>query len=91
MENFSEITSIQPAGGGDILYGDIVLEILLDEGEGLLYVEVPQTASLSGLGRGRGGGADQAVQEQIEMPDQVERWRLRNRCLCYYINGIYTA
>ena len=70
MKYFSEITPVQPAGGGDILYGDIVLEILLDEGDGFFNIEIPQAVSLSDLGGG--GRAHQGVHEQIEMADEVK-------------------
>ncbi len=39
MEDLAEIASVQAAGGRDILHGDIVLEVLLDEGNSLFDVE----------------------------------------------------
>ncbi len=70
MEDFSEIASVQAAGGGDILHGDIVLKVLLNEGKRFFNVKIPQASCLFRPGRGR--GADQTVQKQVEVPDEME-------------------
>ncbi len=67
MEDFPEIAPVQTAGSGHVLHGNIVLEILLDEGNRFLNIEIPQTVSLSHLGGG--GGAHKFIYEQIEMSD----------------------
>lgn len=59
LENLPEIAAVQTAGGGDILDGDIVLEILLHIGQGFLDIEVPEPAGLRG--RHVHGGTGQKV------------------------------
>ena len=68
-EDLPEIAPVEARVGSDILHGDIILEVSLDIGDGLVYVEVAQlVASCVG---GGGQGADQAVHKEIEMSDQV--------------------
>ena len=70
MEDLAEIASVQAAGGRDILHGDIVLEVLLDEGNSLFDVEITQAVSSADL-RG-GSGTYKTVNKEKEVPDQVE-------------------
>ena len=70
MEDLTEIAPVQTAGSRDILHGDRVLEILLDERNRLAYVEVAQAVSTAQLRQA--AGAHEAVYEQIEVPDQVK-------------------
>lgn len=70
MEDLTEIASVQAAGGRDILHGDIVLEVLLDEGNSLFDVEIAQAVSSADL-RG-GSGTYKAVNKEKEVPDQVK-------------------
>lgn len=70
MEDLAEIASVQAAGGRDILHGDIVLEVLLDEGNSLFDVEIAQAVSSADLGGG--SGTYKAVNKEKEVPDQVE-------------------
>ena len=71
MKNLPEIAAVESARGRDILYRDIVLEILLNEREGLFDIKIPQAVSLAQLGGGR--GTQEPVDKQIEMTDQVKR------------------
>jgi len=66
-ENLSEITPVQTTGSGNIFYGNIILEILLNKGKRFLNIEVPQAAAPVCLSGGR--GVHQAVYEQIKMAD----------------------
>lgn len=70
MEYFSEITAVEAAGSGDIFYGNIVLEVLFDIGYRFFDIKIPQTVALA-VWNGS-GGADKAVDEEVEMPYQVE-------------------
>ena len=70
MKYLSEVASVQAAGGGDILHGYVVLEILFDKGKGFFNVEIAKTASFADLCGG--GGADKTVNKQVEVPDQMK-------------------
>lgn len=70
MEDLTEIASVQAAGGRDILHGDIVLEVLLDEGNSLFDVEIAQAVSSADLGGG--SGTYKAVNKKKEVPDQMK-------------------
>lgn len=70
MKYFSKIASVQPAGSGDVFHGNIILEILFDIGYRFLHIKIPEAVALA-VGD-RGGRTDKAVDEEVEMPDQVE-------------------
>lgn len=70
MEDLTEITPVQAAGSGDIFYGDAVLEVLFNIGEGFLDIEIAQTISSDDAGRR--DGAYKAVNEKEEMSDQMK-------------------
>ena len=70
MKYFPEIASVQAAGGGDILHGYVILEILFDKGKSFLNIEIAKTVSLVDLCGG--GGTDKAVNKQIEVSDQMK-------------------
>ncbi len=71
MKYLSEVASVQAAGSGDVLHGYVVLKILFDKGKGFLNVEIAKSVSFANLCGG--GGADKAVNKQIEVPDQMKR------------------
>ena len=47
MKNLPKVTPVQTAGRSDIFHGDIILKILLNKSECLLYVEIPQAVPLT--------------------------------------------
>ena len=71
LEDLPEVGAVQSADAGNILNGDIVLEVVFDIRQCLVDIEVPElSAALHLL---ICCGAHQIVQEQIQMPDEVER------------------
>ena len=70
MENFPEITAVQSTEGRDILYADIILEVLFDEGQGFFDVEISDLSALFYPARGRGTG--QVIQKKIQVTDQMK-------------------
>ena len=55
-ENLSEVASVQIAESCNIFHGNIILKILLNKGDSLLYIKIPY---LPGLYQTLGGGAGQ--------------------------------
>ena len=70
VEDLTEIASVQAAGGCDILHGDIVLEVLLNEGNRFFDIEIAQ--AVSSADPGGGSGTYKAVDKEKEVPDQME-------------------
>ena len=70
-EHLAEIAAVEAADRRDFLHRDIPLVVLLDEGQGLLDVKVPDPP-LAAVTPPR-GALDQAVQKQKAVGDQVDR------------------
>ena len=68
-ENFAEIAAVQPADSGDVLDGNIILVVLVDEAQRLPHVEIPQPP-LAKIAPG-GGAGRQLFQKQEPMADEV--------------------
>lgn len=70
-EDLAEITPVDAAYRGDLLYGYIVLEILLDEIDRFFYIIVAHLTAVHR--RGPLGGAGEVIQKKIKMPHQMHR------------------
>lgn len=70
LEDLSKVAAVQAAGGGDILHGDIILEILFHISQCFLNIEVTDPPAL--LCCHIGGRTGEKIQEQISVSDQVQ-------------------
>ena len=70
-EHLAEIAAVEPADLGDLLDGDVPLVVLVDEGQRLPDVEIPEPVLAAGAAVG--GGLGQLVQKQKAVGDQVHR------------------
>ena len=62
-ENLAKIAAVQIAKAGDVLHGDVVLEILFHKGDRLPDIEIPDLAALHHSAAGRGSG--QIIHKQV--------------------------
>src|SRR5699024_9708338 len=69
-EHLAEVAAVQPADRRELRDGDVTLVVLLDEGEGLRDVQIPDPALAAAAPPRR--ALDQLVQEQKPVGDQVD-------------------
>ena len=73
FEDLSKITPVQAAVICDVFHGNIILKVLFNESQGLMYVEITEFSRLGCDQAYRSHGTRQEIQKEVCMSYEMER------------------